>query len=197
MTNYSVLVKIEGQSALRQLAQQDYSLCLAFGVEDDEPRVIASSSILAPYVKTEWNDGYGIAASDSRFMEGALVQVATEVQSIKPGQTYTLNSNWAGSVSDGGRQGGLCFNNQCETVSPIICKKIGSRWAPIYIAPRQLPRGTIQEIKLNNKVTVWFQSEISTGSMINGISGQSIEIDMSGRTNATAVFSDDYRWSLE
>ncbi|KAI1055467.1 hypothetical protein LB506_011383 [Fusarium annulatum] len=197
MTNYSLLVRVEGQSALQQLSQQGSRLCLAFGVENSPPTVIASSSDLAPNIATEWNDDYAIAASQSSFMPGAQVQASTETQPIRPGQTYTLNPDFTGSVNDGGPQGGFRFNNQTDRASPIIYRSMGYEMAPIYFGTSPIPRGASQNIKLNNKVTVWFGSDGQTGTMIDGIYAQSIEVDMSQRANAVVVFNDNFTWSLE
>ncbi|KAF5552658.1 hypothetical protein FMEXI_2809 [Fusarium mexicanum] len=197
MTNYSLLVKVPGQRALQQLAQQGNRLCLGFGVGSDQPNVIASSSDLAPNIQTQWSDDYAIAATQSSFMQGAQVEASTEPESISPGQTYTLNPDFTGSVGGGGPQGGFRFNNQADRASPILYRKMGFERAPIYVGSSQLPRGASQEIQLGNKVTVWFQRDGYTGTMIDGIYAQSFQIDMSGRTSATVVFSDDFRWSLQ
>ncbi|KAF4439062.1 hypothetical protein FACUT_4416 [Fusarium acutatum] len=197
MTNYSLLVRVQGQRALQQLSQQGSRLCLAFGVENGEPNVIASSSSLGPNIQMQWNDDYAIAASRSNFMQGAQAEASTDPESIKPGQTYTLNPDFTGSVNDGGPQGGFRFNNKAGNASPIIYRNMGFDRAPIYVGPRQVPTGASQDIKLNNKVTVWFQSEGQTGSMIDGIYAQTIEVDLSGRTSATVVFNDNFTWSQQ
>ncbi|KAF5632986.1 hypothetical protein F25303_9269 [Fusarium sp. NRRL 25303] len=193
MTNYSLLVKIQGQRAIQQLSQQGNKLCLAFGVENGEPKVIASSSNLAPNIQIRWNDDYAMAASQSNFMQGAYVEASTDLSPIKPGQTYTLSPDFQGSVNDGGPQGGFRFKNQADRASPVIYRTVGFDKAPIYVGSSQIPRGASQDIKLNNKVTVWFGSDGQTGTMIDGIYAQSIEIDMSQRTNAVVNFGDDFR----
>ncbi|KAF5684496.1 hypothetical protein FCIRC_3839 [Fusarium circinatum] len=197
MTNYSLLVKVPGQGALQQLAQQGNRLCLGFGVGNDQPNVIASSSDLAPNIITEWSDEYAIAASQSNFMQGARVEASTEPETISPGQTYTLNPDFTGSVGGGGPQGGFRFNNQADRASPILYRAMGYERAPIYVGSSQIPRGASQQIQPGNKVTVWFQGDGYTGTMVDGIYAQSFEIDMSERTNATVIFTDDFRWSLE
>ncbi|EWG55425.1 hypothetical protein FVEG_13424 [Fusarium verticillioides 7600] len=197
MTNYSLLVEVPGQRTLQQLAQQGNRLCLGFGVGNDQPNVIAFSSSLAPNIQTQWSDDYAIAATQSSFMPGAQVQASTEPESISPGQAYTLNPDFTGSVGGGGPQGGFRFNNQADRASPVLYRAVGFERSPIYVGSSQLPRGASQEIQPGNKVTVWFQPNGSTGTMIDGFYSQPFEIDMSERTNATVVFSDDFRWSLQ
>ncbi|KAF5598213.1 hypothetical protein FPCIR_3235 [Fusarium pseudocircinatum] len=197
MTNYSLLVEVPGQRALQMLAQQRSRLCLAFSVENEQPNVIASSSSLAPNIETRWSDDYAIAATQSNFMRGAQVEASTEPESISPGQTYTLNPDFTGSVGGGGPQGSFRFNNQADRAAPILYRTMGFERSPIYVGSSQLPRGASQEIQPGNKVTVWFQPNGSTGTMIDRFNSQPFEIDMSGRTNATVVFSDDFRWSLQ
>ncbi|KAF5561636.1 hypothetical protein FPHYL_6129 [Fusarium phyllophilum] len=213
MTNYSLTVKVPGQS-LRQLSQQGYKLCFASGVEREGFKVIAlttrmalCSSIstytndyhqdIAPNIQLQWNDDYGIAASGSNFMEGAKVQAYTDVDSIRLGQTYTLSPDFQGRVNDGGRQGAIQFNNQADRASPIIYRNIGDSKVPIYVGSQQLPQGSSQVIQPNNRVAVWFQGGAETGMMISRIDGPNIEIDMSGRTSATVVFNEDFTWSLQ
>ncbi|KAF5694747.1 hypothetical protein FDENT_875 [Fusarium denticulatum] len=197
MTNYSLLVEVQGQRALQQLAQQGNRLCLGFGVGSDQPNVIALSSSLAPNIETRWSDDYAIAATQSNFMQGARVEASNEPEAISPGQTYTLNPDFTGSVGGGGPQGGFRFNNQADRAAPILYRTMGFERSPIYVGSSQLPRGASQEIQPGNKVTVWFQRDGYTGTMIDEIYAQTFEIDMSGRTNATVVFSDDFRWSLQ
>ncbi|KAH7213294.1 uncharacterized protein BKA55DRAFT_697800 [Fusarium redolens] len=197
MTNYSLTVRIQGRMALQQFAQQGYNLCFASAVEREGYKVIASSMNIAPNAQFQWNDDFGVAASQSNFMNGVQVMAATDIESIRPGQTYTLTPDWQGSVDDGGPQGGIRFNNKADRASPIVYRTINGSRAPIYFGSMQLPRGSSQEIKPNNRVTVWFQRDGETGTMIDGIDGQNIEIDMSGRTNATVVFNDDFTWSLQ
>ncbi|KAJ4256817.1 hypothetical protein NW762_008913 [Fusarium torreyae] len=197
MTNYSLTVEVPGRMALQQFSQQGYKLCFASGVEREGYRVIASSTNVAPNIQFEWNDEFGIAASQSNFMNGARFSSTTDIDSIRLGQTYTLTPDWQGSINDGGPQGGIRFNNQADRASPIVYRTINGRKTPIYFGSMQLPRGGSQEIKPNNKVAVWFQRDGQSGTMIDGIHGQSIEIDMSGRTDATVVFNDDFTWSLQ
>ncbi|KAG9498195.1 hypothetical protein J7337_011090 [Fusarium musae] len=127
----------------------------------------------------------------------AQVEASTEPESISPGQTYTLNPDFTGSVGGGGPQGGFRFNNQADSAAPILYRTMGFERSPIYVGSSQLPRGASQEIQPGNKVTVWFQSNVSTGTMIDRFYSQPFDIDMSERTNATVVFSDDFRWSLQ
>ncbi|KAG7409984.1 hypothetical protein DER46DRAFT_664931 [Fusarium sp. MPI-SDFR-AT-0072] len=197
MTNYSLTVRVQGRMALQQLSQGDYRLCFASGVEREGYKVIASSTSIGTNIQLQWNDDYAIAASRSNFMEGVQVQASTHVDSIRPGQTYTLNPDYRGSVDDDGPQGGIRFNNQADRASPVIYRTINGSRAPIYVGSMQLPRGASQEIKLSNKVKVWFQRDGRSGTMIDGIHDESIEIDMSGRASAGVVFNDDFRWSLQ
>ncbi|KAF5243373.1 hypothetical protein FANTH_8194 [Fusarium anthophilum] len=197
MTNYSLQVNVQGQRARQFLGQQRSRLCLAFSAENEQPKVIASSSSLAPVIQIQWSDEYAIAASQSSFMQGAQVEASTDVESMSPGQTYTVNPDLTGNVGGGGPQGGFRFNNQANGASPILYRKMGFARAPIYVGSSQLPRGASQEIKLNNKVTVWFQSDGRTGTMIDGFHAEKIDIDMSGRTSATVNFNDSLMWSEE
>ncbi|KAF5566281.1 hypothetical protein FNAPI_1280 [Fusarium napiforme] len=196
MTNYSLLVRVQGQGALQRLARQGNRLCLAFGVQHGQPNVIASSSNLGPNIQLQWNDDYAMAASQSNFMPGAQVEASTDPESINPGQTYTLNPDFTGSVNDGGPQGGFGFNNKANGASPVIYRNMGFERAPIYVGP-QVPSGGSQDVKLDNTVTVWFQSEGQTGSMIDGIYASKIQVDMARNPNAVVVFNDDFRWSLQ
>ncbi|EXK87565.1 hypothetical protein FOQG_08906 [Fusarium oxysporum f. sp. raphani 54005] len=197
MTNYSLTVRVPGRAAIQQFAQQGYKLCFASGVEREGYKVIASTSSIAPNAQFNWNDDLGIAASQSNFMEGVQVQASTNVDSIRPGQTYTLTPDYRGSVNDGGPQDGIRFNNQADRASPIVYRTINGSRAPIYVGSMQLPRGASQEIKPNNRIRVWFQRDGQSGTMIDGIHDQSIEIDMSGRASAAVVFNDDFTWSLQ
>jgi hypothetical protein len=122
---------------------------------------------------------------------------ATNAESIRLGQSYTLTPDWEGSVNEGGPRDGIRFNNQADRASAIVYRTINGSRAPIYFSSHQLPQGSSQEIKPVNRVAVWFQRDGKTGTMIDGPGQQSIEIDMSGRTNATVVFNDDMRWSLQ
>ncbi|RBR16099.1 hypothetical protein FVER53590_13424 [Fusarium verticillioides] len=196
MTNYSLLVEVPGQRTLQQLAQQGNRLCLGFGV-GNQPNVIAFSSSLAPNIQTQWSDDYAIAATQSSFMPGAQVQASTEPESISPGQAYTLNPDFTGSVGGGGPQGGFRFNNQADRASPVLYRAMGFERSPIYVGSSQLPRGASQDFKPNTSVRVWFQRDGRTGTMIDGIYSQSIEIDMSEIPSRTVIFNDDFTWSIQ
>lgn len=127
----------------------------------------------------------------------AYVEAATGTQAIRPGQTYTLNPDFTDSVNDGGPQGGFRFSNQASSASPIIYRNMGYKRAPVYFATSPIPRGASQDIKPNNKVTVWFGNDGQAGTMIDGINAETIQVDMSQRPKAVLVFNDDFTWSLE
>ncbi|KAF5710352.1 hypothetical protein FMUND_9554 [Fusarium mundagurra] len=192
MSNYSLTVTVPVQS-FQQLAHQGYKLCFACGVEREGFKVIAATSYVAPYISFAWSDDYGIAATGSDFTEGAKVQAYTPVDSIRLGQTYTLSSDFQGSVKNGGSQGAIQFNNQADRASPILYRNMGSSKVPFYVGSQD----SSQVIQPNHKVAVWFQTHAGDGMMISRIDAPNIEIDMSGRTNATAVYNEDSTWSLQ
>ncbi|RGP59658.1 hypothetical protein FLONG3_11129 [Fusarium longipes] len=194
MTNYSLNVEV-GHGVVRQLMQQGSRLCLAFGVENDGYKVIASSSNLGSMVSFQWKADFAVGASNGNFQNG--VMSSTKPDPVRLGQTYTLTPDWQGSVNDGGRQGAIVFKNQNDRASPILYKNINGSNAPIYFGSHILPRGSSQEIKPNNRVAIWFQSEGRSGTMIDGIYDRNpFEIDMSGRTDASVVLNDNFTWSL-
>ncbi|KAF4953759.1 hypothetical protein FGADI_5752 [Fusarium gaditjirri] len=175
MTNYYLTMKVQDPALQRQLSQGG----------------------IGPYIEVEWNDDYAVAATRDNFMEGARVQASTDTDSIRLGQTYTLNQDYRGSVNNGGPQDSIRFNNQADRVSPIIYRTINGFRVPIYVGTSQIPRSATQEIKPNNKVKVWLQSNCESGTMINGIYGESLEVDMSGRTSVKVFFDEDYKWSVQ
>lgn len=129
----------------------------------------------------------------------SLVQfsAATEVESIRLGQIYTMTPDWRGSVNDGGPRDCIRFKNKADRASAILYRTINGSRAPIYFSSFQLQRNNNQDIKLGNRVAVWFELDGKTGTMIDAPGDSGIEIDMSGRTSATVVFNDDMEWSLQ
>ncbi|KAF5649009.1 hypothetical protein F52700_828 [Fusarium sp. NRRL 52700] len=215
MPTYTLTVKIQGRGVLEQLIPANYQLCFASGIEGEGFKVIATTTSLMSNIQLQWNDDYGIAASPYEFEERSMhaieiatqkstltnslarVEECTRIESIRPGQTYTLAPEFQGRVSDGGPQGAFRFDNQADRASPILYRHISGSSVPIYFGSQQLHRGSSQEIKPDNRVAVWLQREVERGTMINGIREPHMEIEMSGRTNATVILSDDFRWSLQ
>ncbi|KAI6772956.1 hypothetical protein HG530_003914 [Fusarium avenaceum] len=197
MPDYVLDISIQARSFNKQLSQQGLKICFAFAIKNEGYKVIASSMDIESNAQLRWNDEFSIAASSSSFENGVRVSAATSPKSISLGQSYTLAPNWEDSVTEDGPRDGIRFNNEASQASVIVYRTINGSKAPIYISSNKLRPGSSQEIKLSNRVAVWYQHDGQTGTMIDGPGQLATQFDMSGRTQATLVFTEDREWSLQ
>jgi hypothetical protein len=65
-----------------------------------------------------------------------------------------------------------------------------------YVTPKKVPNSYTVDMTPIDKVTVWFQTGASTGSMIATISGATFEVDFSGQNpkSQMVVYNKDGNW---
>jgi hypothetical protein len=64
-----------------------------------------------------------------------------------------------------------------------------------YVTPRQVPCGETVTLNATNKVVVWFQKDVTTGTMIGEIDAKKIVVDFTRNKTQTVSFGPDGTWS--
>ncbi|KAF5656803.1 hypothetical protein FHETE_10777 [Fusarium heterosporum] len=198
MSNYRLHITVTGEW-VKRFNEQGYQLCFASGVNAGGKtnfNVIAATHSIANNITIQWTDNWSIAASQDSFEHGMFLNSATDLTDIQPGQSYTLPANWTNGVvnpDSTSPAGGFKFINKTNGAGAIVYKRINGKPSPIYLSPyAPLPPGT-EDLTPVSKVTVWFSRDVQPGTMISRIDTQSMEVDLSGRTQIELGY--DGSWS--
>jgi hypothetical protein len=63
-----------------------------------------------------------------------------------------------------------------------------------YVTPKQVPCGEIVTLNATDKVVVWFQKDVTTGTMIGEIDTEKIVVNFTHNKTQTVSFGSDGTW---
>ncbi|BAW80952.1 hypothetical conserved protein [Candidatus Nitrosoglobus terrae] len=197
-TEKVVTIKIAREDR-RTLKDNNYSICFAKRVGNNDYNVVWQSS--DGYLETNtfrWTPQYQLFGTNT-FTSGLIVDVATNRVNISLGETSILDKY--GDLLPSTTRGpstAITMDNQYGLIHPGINQLAtnidGSQSnTPIYVAANAVLKGTI-ELTPIEKILVWFEQNVKTGTMFSTARTNSIEIDLTTENTATWLFSSN-KWS--
>lgn len=193
----NVSITAEG---LKILKQNKYKLCFAKKVGDFDYNVVWQS--YEKYMilnRLSWEPVYAMFGTNC-FKESVTVKATCRPVKMELGQITTLDAN--GVLSNpvsGGEETALNLVNEYGEIHPgvnqISYEIDGSKVStPIYVAKEAMLSGTAS-LQPKEKVLVWFERNIETGTMFSTARLNSVEIDLT-YTNAANVEYDGDGWKF-
>ena len=185
---------------LQALKNGKYILCVARKVVEGDYNVVWQSSDKYLANNTfSWTPQYQMFGSN-QFTVGETVVVSTNTVNIGLGETATLDSDGILEPSvSGGSPTGLSMHNEYGSIHVGVnqlCTQLDGTIvsSPIYVSTEALLKGIIVLTPLE-KVLVWFQQNIATGTMFSKALTNNIELDLT-ETNSMKCLFKDQQWSL-
>jgi hypothetical protein len=150
----------------------------------------------------QWKEEYIVYGSDP-FVKDAQVLAQTNTQPIQFGQTCELGPDRVLKPATGTATttGPFYFKNSSdeEVAVGVSCVMNGS-YSLILVTPVVLPVGGTESLDPVERVTVWFQQEVSAATMIDSISGPSIDVRYDGVTSHVVSYTGptagDATWAI-
>lgn len=194
-----VTVKID-EAALPVLREGNYSLCFAKKVGDFDYDVIWKS--MDKYIVNNvfsWQPVYQVYGTNT-FKDNVKVEVSTNVKNIGLHGLTTIDSY--GVLSDpvtGGDENAINVDNQYGNIHIGISQlsvndKGKMESTPIYVSKGQAVIGK-SSYEPVEKVLVWFQANVETGTMFAEMRSEAIEIDLTGKASASVMYKDG-KWAF-
>jgi hypothetical protein len=194
-TEKSVTIQIAAND-LTLLKTSRYRLCFAKKVGDNAYDVVWQS--YTNYLSNNtfsWTPQYELFGSNT-FQDNVRVDISTNVQRIGLGEVSILNaSGLLSPASTGGPSTSITLRNQYGPIHPGINQISKSSMGgaavstPIYVAQYPVVLGDTSLTPVE-KVLVWFQQDIETGTMFSESRSMSIEIDLTFTNSATRLYTE-------
>ncbi|KAI0816040.1 hypothetical protein BC628DRAFT_1506875 [Trametes gibbosa] len=141
-----------------------------------------------PNNEFSWSSKYQVFGSVA-FKSGALVRATTNIQNISSGQVAVLDGfgimNPASGSSDD--SGTFTVQNNYGLINVGLNSYVNGAYAPSYVSASPVVAGptTLQPIET---VMVWFDTNVTTGTMILNASSQAIEVDFTSIPTHTLLY---------
>ncbi|KAI0373502.1 hypothetical protein BV20DRAFT_740402 [Pilatotrama ljubarskyi] len=172
---YNLNVTIDS-NILPTLVDAHYKLCIAKKVNGAYTVVWQGNNVLFSNDFT-WTANYQVFGTN-KFTAGALVQARTESQTIYSGQTALLDKYGIMRPATGGKDssGKFAVQNEYGLINIGVNSLVNGEYTPSYVSPNPLVTGrtALQPIET---VLVWFDTSVTTGTMMLHASSDAIEID--------------------
>jgi hypothetical protein len=192
-------VKISIATAdLETLKNEGYNLCIAKMV-DETFNVVWQSSNPKQYLQNNtfsWTPTYQLFGANS-FEDGLVVEETTEPVNIGLGQQSVLNKNGIlQPPSTGGPSTAITMINNYGSIHPGLNLLLNTSTTPtpIYLAPAESIKGTVSLTPVD-KVLVWFEQKIVTGTVFSDARSNSIELDLTAVNTMQARYQDQ-EWKI-
>jgi hypothetical protein len=195
----SIQIQID-PSSLNELKEAQYSLCIAGKVNDSYDVAWWASGQFLTENTFSWPSQYQIFGANV-FEVGAQTEIATSITDIALGETSVLDQEGVvGPARTGGPSNSITLVNQYGPVHPglmsLLVDPDGIELsAPVYVSQQAIASGTA-ELTPTDVVLVWFQQNISSGTMIDGNIPNPIEIDMTATDSVTWLYQNG-GWSRQ
>lgn len=189
------------KETLRTLKESGYKLCFAKKVGDNDYDVVWQSS--DKYLENttfSWMPAYQIFATNS-FTESVKVKANTGFVSVGLNETVTMDQY--GIMSDpvsGGSPTAITLVNNYGSIHPGIsqlCRNDDNQLisAPIYVAQKSMLPGTVALTPVE-KVLVWFEQNIETGTMFSTARTGAMEVDLTDKNDASLKYDPTNGWEI-
>lgn len=188
----NVCVELDDQ-ALKILKDNNYKLCFAKKVGDADFNVVWQSyDAYENFNDFSWVPLYQIFVTKT-FKESVVVKVSSKQVKIGLGEQVTRDKN--GVLSEaitGGDKTALNLVNDGNMthvgVNQLSVGIDGSEVStPIYVSKESILKGEIH-LQPKEKVLVWFEQDIETGTMFSTSRSKAIEIDLTTRNSINIAF---------
>lgn len=185
---------------LRGLMDSHYRMCFAKKVGDNDYNVVWQSYDYFSENNTfSYRPEYQAFRTDT-FQAQVTVKVSSNPKDIGLGETTTIDKY--GILSDattGGDQTAITVNNDFRPthigISQVSMGINGTMIStPIYVSEEQCMLGNAT-FKPVEKVLIWFENNIETGTMFTNMRSRSIEIDLTNK-NVANVRYEDGSWKV-
>lgn len=199
-TTKQVTVAISDED-LATLKVANYKLCFAKKVNEQYTVVWQAYDRYLSNNIFSWTPQYEIFGTNT-FVSGVTVQTNTKVEDIALGQTAILDENGLlHQPTTGGPSTAITFqNNYPVPIHPGISQASkdafgNTIFTPIYVAQNSVIQG-LTTLTPKEYVSVWFQQDIVTSTMISSASSNSYEVDLTNTNSASLLFSNG-TWSVQ
>lgn len=179
---------------LMMLKQGAYKLCFAKKVAEGDYNVVWQS--INNYLTNNqfsWTPQYQLFGSNV-YQDGVVVQVATNVVNIGPGETSVLDEDGVlGEPKTGGKPTSITLQNNYGSIhvglnqlsTGIDGRQIST---PIFLTPRTMVSGDVQLTPID-RVLVWFEQDIRTSTIFSTARSRALEIDLTFTNSATRLYA--------
>ncbi len=194
----TVTIQIDSNDVGR-LQQSGHNLCFAKKIGTAPYNVVWQS--YGRYLGSNnfsWRPIFQLFGSNM-FRGNAEVQIATGMVSIDLGEQSTLDYN--GVLSEavaGGPAASITINNDYGQIhaglTQLSTGPDGSQAStPIYVTPDPIRQGTTS-LTPADRLLVWFEQRITTGTMFSGERPNAVEIDLTAASSARRLYQGG-RWT--
>jgi hypothetical protein len=193
-TQKTVIIEIAGDD-LDFLKLNEYKICLAKKVSQEAYNVVWQS--YNSYLNNNeftWIPMYELFGT-KRFSDQIQVKVETNLVKIGLGEEATLApSGRLSAPRTGGPEQSITMINEYGSIHPGLNQvstdldgKLVS--APFYVATKAVALGQVTLTPVE-KVLVWFEQNIQTGTMFSTARSMEVEIDLTDTSTATRRYQD-------
>jgi hypothetical protein len=183
---------------LENLKKARYKLCFAKKIGNKGYNVVWQS--YSDYLTNNtfsWTPQYALFGSNT-FQDNIQVRVSTNIVAIGLGETSILNRYGVlKKPTTGGPITGLTMDNRYGSIHPGIKQlstgidgKVVSK--PIYVSENPIVKGEVF-LRPVEKILVWFEQYIRTGTMFSTSRSREVEIDLTFQNTAAWKYKDQ-KW---
>ncbi|KAI0360894.1 hypothetical protein OH77DRAFT_735449 [Trametes cingulata] len=169
------------------LQEGKYKLCIAKKVNGAYTVVWQGSNVL--YSKDfSWSSKYQVFGTNP-FQSGALVRASTQTQDIAFGQVAIIDPYGTMQPASGtaDNSGKFTIRNDFGVINVGVNTYVNGQYAPSYVSANPVVSGrtTLQPIET---IMVWFDTRLSTSTMIFQAASDAIEVDFTSVPNHTLYY---------
>ncbi len=185
---------------LASLQAAGQKLNIAIMVGDEAYNVVWRS--ISDYLENntyQWSPIYQVFGTNE-FQDDVTIQVSTNIVSVGLGQEVILDGTGIiGTANDGGPETGITIINDYGLIHPGLTQQLTDPTGiqaslPIYAAFDGIVMG-MAVLTPTNKVLVWFEQNIETGTMFSGARPNSTEVDFTNVSVVTRLYSNG-EWTI-
>jgi hypothetical protein len=183
---------------LENLKKAGYKLCFAKKVGNNDYNVVWHSYLTYLHNNTfSWTPQYALFGSNF-FKNNIQLIVSTNTVPIGPGETSILNQYGVlKKPTTGGTHKGFTMDNRYGRIHPGVRQlSMGidgeTVSKPIYVSENPIVKGkTVLEPV--DRILVWFEQNIETGTMFNTSRSRQVEIDLTDENTASRKYKNQ-KW---
>lgn len=185
-------------SSINTLKDNGYKMCFAKKIGNFNYNVVWQSYTDFLGINTfSWVPQYSVFGSN-RFEDKVTVEVSCKPVNIGLGETTTLSKNGILSPAvTGGSETTITIENKYGSIHPGVNQlSIGLQGeqvaTSIYVAEKAAIEGTI-ELTPIEKVLVWFEQDIETGTMFSTVRSKAVEVDLTFNKSCSLLYDGSWK----
>ncbi|MCB1053393.1 MAG: hypothetical protein KDC71_22515 [Acidobacteria bacterium] len=184
---FQITVQITPE-ALQLLQQSGQSIGTAFD-NGNNPNLIWTTQRPAPQLSFPGPNNWGLFASTSQLVSGAVIQIMTALNQATEGNMYPYSQTGFGSPNGNAPNGTIGVQNQTNTV---LVGLIGNNSPATATSVRE---GQTVALPVPNAITFFVTTE-QAGSVMASVPSQNIQVNTQNTPNATLIY-DVTGWSMQ